>query len=127
LLISESVLILSLAIIVVSWIIIRLTFEDSFQKKKINELERMLLILRKEEIKKLIRQVYHFNRGNSSSKSPTFEVFKDNAGEFRFRLKAPNGEIIAKSEGYTRKNSCLNGIESVKRNAPIAEVVETEE
>lgn len=125
-LISESVLILSLAIIVVSWIIIRLTFEDSFQKKKINELERMLLILRKEEIKKLIRQVYHFNRSNSPSKSPTFEVFKDKSGEFRFRLKAPNGEIIATGEGYTRKNSCLKGIESVKRNAPIAKVVETE-
>jgi uncharacterized protein YegP (UPF0339 family) len=55
---------------------------------------------------------------------PKFEVFKDSKGEFRFRLKAPNGEIIATSEGYTSKAGCLNGIESVKTNAPIAEVVE---
>ena len=46
-----------------------------------------------------------------------FEVYKDKAGEFRFRLKAGNGEIIAISEGYTTKASCLKGIESVKANA----------
>jgi len=46
-----------------------------------------------------------------------FEVYKDKAGEFRFRLKAGNGEIIATSEGYTAKASCLKGIESVKANA----------
>ncbi|MCB9617615.1 MAG: YegP family protein [Sandaracinus sp.] len=46
-----------------------------------------------------------------------FEVYKDKAGEFRFRLKAGNGEIIANSEGYTTKASCLKGIESVKANA----------
>jgi len=55
---------------------------------------------------------------------PKFEIFKDMSGEFRFRLKAPNGEIIAISEGYTTKASCLNGIKSVKKNAPIAEVEE---
>ncbi|MGD2249682.1 MAG: YegP family protein [Candidatus Methanofastidiosia archaeon] len=55
---------------------------------------------------------------------PKFEVFTDAKGEYRFRLKAPNGEIIAASEGYTTKAGCLNGIESVKTNAPIAEVVE---
>jgi len=55
---------------------------------------------------------------------PKFEIFKDASGEFRFRLKAPNGEIIAISEGYTTKASCLNGIKSVKKNAPIAEVEE---
>lgn len=58
--------------------------------------------------------------------NPKFEVFKDAQGEFRFNLKAPNGEIIAISEGYTSKAGCLNGIESVKKNAPIAEVVEIE-
>ena len=46
-----------------------------------------------------------------------FEIFKDSAGEFRFRLKAANGEIIATSEGYTSKGGCENGIESVKKNA----------
>jgi len=40
--------------------------------------------------------------------NPKFEVYKDAAGEFRFRLKAPNGEIIAVSEGYTTKANCLN-------------------
>ncbi|MGI6701719.1 MAG: YegP family protein [Christensenellales bacterium] len=55
-----------------------------------------------------------------------FEIYKDKAGEFRFRLKATNGETIAQSEGYTTKQACKNGIESVKKNAPEAEVVEVE-
>ena len=54
---------------------------------------------------------------------PKFEVYSDKAGEFRFRLKARNGEVIAVSEGYKAKQSCMNGIESVKKNAPDAEVV----
>jgi len=54
---------------------------------------------------------------------PKFEVYVDKAGEFRFRLKARNGEIIAVSEGYKAKTDCLKGIESVRRNAPDAEVV----
>ncbi|MBU7018246.1 MAG: YegP family protein [Theionarchaea archaeon] len=53
-----------------------------------------------------------------------FEIFEDTTGQFRFRLKAPNGEIIAVSEAYTTKAACLNGIDSVKTNAPIAETVE---
>ena len=48
---------------------------------------------------------------------PKFEMYTDKAGEFRFRLKATNGEIIAVSEGYTAKASCKNGIESVRKNA----------
>jgi uncharacterized protein YegP (UPF0339 family) len=56
-----------------------------------------------------------------------FEVYKDKAGEFRFRLKAENGETIAISEGYTTKSACKNGIASVKRNAPVAEIVELED
>ncbi|MBE6687703.1 MAG: DUF1508 domain-containing protein [Ruminococcaceae bacterium] len=56
-------------------------------------------------------------------KHPKFEVYADKAGEFRFRLKAKNGEVIATSEGYTSKAGCLNGIESVKKNAPEAEIV----
>ena len=55
---------------------------------------------------------------------PKFEMYEDKAGEFRFRLKARNGEIIAVSEGYTAKAGCLNGIESVRKNAPEAEIVE---
>lgn len=55
---------------------------------------------------------------------PKFEMYKDKGGEYRFRLKARNGEIIGVSEGYTTKASCLNGIESVKNNAADAEIVE---
>ncbi|UAB91105.1 YegP family protein (plasmid) [Ruegeria sp. SCSIO 43209] len=47
-----------------------------------------------------------------------FEIFEDKAGEFRFRLKAGNGEIILASEGYVQKASAEKGIESVKTNAP---------
>jgi len=50
-------------------------------------------------------------------KNPKFEMYVDKGGEFRFRLKARNGEIIATSEGYKAKASCLNGIESVRKNA----------
>lgn len=46
-----------------------------------------------------------------------FEVYTDKAGEFRFRLKAGNGQIILSSEGYKTKASCMNGIESVKKNS----------
>ena len=49
--------------------------------------------------------------------NPKFEIYKDKAGEFRFRLKARNGEIILASEGYKTKASCENGIESVRKNA----------
>lgn len=59
--------------------------------------------------------------------NPKFEVYVDKAGEFRFRLKARNGEIIAVSEGYKAKASCMNGIESVRKNAPEADVVDVED
>jgi len=58
--------------------------------------------------------------------NPKFEVYVDKAGEFRFRLKARNGEIIAVGEGYKAKASCLNGIDSIRRNAPEAELVKLE-
>jgi len=56
--------------------------------------------------------------------NPKYEVYADKAGEFRFRLKARNGEIVAASEGYKAKASCMNGIESVKNHAPEAVVEE---
>lgn len=62
--------------------------------------------------------------GYEVAKNPKFEVYTDKSGEFRFRLKAKNGEIIATSEGYKKIDSCLNGIESVRKNASEA-VVET--
>ncbi len=55
-----------------------------------------------------------------------FELYTDKAGEYRFRLKAGNGEVIATGQGYSSKSGALNGIDSVRRNAADAEVVETE-
>lgn len=46
-----------------------------------------------------------------------FELYKDAAGKFRFRLKASNGQVIATGEAYASKASALNGIESVRNNA----------
>jgi len=54
-----------------------------------------------------------------------FEIYKDTAGKFRWRLKAPNGQIIATSgEGYETKENCKNGIQSLKTNVPTATIVE---
>ncbi|MBQ1319577.1 MAG: YegP family protein, partial [Solobacterium sp.] len=55
--------------------------------------------------------------GFAKEKNPKFEIYTDKAGEFRFRLKAKNGQIIAVSEGYKAMKSCLNGIASVRKNA----------
>ena len=60
--------------------------------------------------------------GFETLKHPKFQIYTDKAGEFRFRLKATNGQIIAVSEGYKKIASCKNGIESVKKNAPDAEI-----
>ena len=57
--------------------------------------------------------------------NPKFVLYKDKAGFFRFRLKARNGEIIATSEGYRSRAACENGIESVKKNGPEAEIEES--
>ena len=62
-----------------------------------------------------------------TEKNPKFEVYADKRGEFRFRLKATNGQIIATGEGYKAKASCLNGIKSIIKNAPEAATVVEEE
>lgn len=64
--------------------------------------------------------------GYATEKNPKFEIYTDKAGEFRFRLKATNGQIIAVSEGYKAMAGCMNGIESVKKNAVDAPTVEAE-
>lgn len=56
-----------------------------------------------------------------------FEVYQDKAGKYRFRLKAANGEIIAVGESYSTKAGCMNGIESIKKNAATAEIKEVTE
>ena len=53
-----------------------------------------------------------------------FTVYKDRASKFRFRLLATNGEIIATGEAYESKASCLKGIKSIQKNAPVAEIVD---
>jgi len=62
--------------------------------------------------------------GFAVEKCPKFEIYTDKAGEFRFRLKATNGQVIAVSEGYKAMASCVNGVESVKKNSVDAEIVE---
>lgn len=49
----------------------------------------------------------------------SFQIYRDSRGEFRFRLKAMNGEIILSSEGYSTKSNCISAIASVKKNATI--------
>lgn len=68
------------------------------------------------------------NQANGDKKisNPKFEVYTDKKGEFRFRLKARNGQIIGVSEGYTTAKACDNGIASVKKNAADAAVVKEE-
>ena len=63
--------------------------------------------------------------GFEKQKNPKLQLYTDKAGEFRFRLTATNGQTIATSEGYKAKASALNGIESVKKNAPEAKVEKT--
>lgn len=53
-----------------------------------------------------------------------FEVYKDKAGEYRFRFRASNGEVMFGSEGYKAKASAMNAIESIRKNAPGATVDE---
>ncbi len=56
--------------------------------------------------------------------NPKFEVYKDKKGEFRFRLKAKNGQIIAVGEGYTKLDSAKKGIASVQKNAKDGKIEE---
>ena len=53
-----------------------------------------------------------------------FEIYQDAKGDYRFRLKASNGQVIATGQGYKSKAACLKGVESVRKNAPEATLVE---
>lgn len=64
--------------------------------------------------------------GYATVKCPKFEVYADKAGEFRYRLKATNGQIIAVGESYKAIKSCLSGIESVRKNAAEGNIVKEE-
>lgn len=63
---------------------------------------------------------------DENAEGGVFEVYQDKAGEYRFRLKASNGEVIASSEGYSSKAACRKGIASVKRYVALAEIEEVE-
>lgn len=54
-----------------------------------------------------------------------FELYQDKAGKYRFRLKASNGQVVAVGEAYESKASALKGIESVRKNAADATIVES--
>jgi uncharacterized protein YegP (UPF0339 family) len=56
-----------------------------------------------------------------------FEIFLDRKKQYRFHLKASNGEIIAASEGYETKAACVKGIKSIQKNAPTAAIIDPEE
>ncbi|MCL2786450.1 MAG: YegP family protein [Methanomassiliicoccaceae archaeon] len=58
--------------------------------------------------------------------NPKYELYVDKANEYRFRLKASNGENILASHGYASKSGCKNGIDSIARNAPDADVIKEE-
>lgn len=55
-------------------------------------------------------------------KKPKYEIYLDKAEKFRFRLRANNGKIIIVSDSYSSKSSCKNGIASIQKNAPFAEI-----
>jgi len=61
--------------------------------------------------------------GFATEKNPKFEIYTDKKGEFRFRLKAKNGQIIATGEGYTTIKACKNGVASIQKSAPEAAIV----
>jgi len=67
-------------------------------------------------------KVADLTREGKQPSNPKFELFQDRKGEYRFRLKARNGQVVAVSENYTTKAACEDGIESVRKNA-----IETEE
>lgn len=65
--------------------------------------------------------------GYEKAVHPKFEMYLDNAGQYRFRLKARNGEIIAVSGAYKAKASCFKGIASVRKNSVEAKIEKVEE
>jgi uncharacterized protein YegP (UPF0339 family) len=56
-----------------------------------------------------------------------FEIFLDRKKQYRFHLKASNGETIAASQAYDTKAACIKGIKSIQKNAPGAEIIDSEE
>jgi len=68
--------------------------------------------------------VRHQSINKENGMSGKFEIFEDKSGEFRWHLRAGNGEIIASSQGYKSKAAAEKGIDSVKANAAGAALVD---
>ena len=73
---------------------------------------------------KRLRSIANGEEDGEPARPGSFEVYEDAKGEYRFRLKAANGQTIAVSEGYTTRSACLNGVESVQRSSVGAEIKE---
>ena len=71
--------------------------------------------------------VADLTQGEPTVPNPRYEVFTDREERFRFHLRASNGEIICASQGYSTKQSALDGIASIRENAPTAETVMIEQ
>ena len=56
-----------------------------------------------------------------------FEIFTDRKKQYRFHLKASNGEIIAASQAYENRAACIKGIKAIQKNAPGAAIIDPEE
>jgi uncharacterized protein YegP (UPF0339 family) len=56
-----------------------------------------------------------------------FEIFTDRKKQYRFHLKASNGEVIAASQAYENKAACIKGIKAIQKNAPAAAIIDPEE
>jgi uncharacterized protein YegP (UPF0339 family) len=56
-----------------------------------------------------------------------FEIFTDRKKQYRFHLKASNGEVIAASQAYENKAACIKGIKAIQKNAPTAAIIDPEE
>ena len=69
-----------------------------------------------------LRRVADLTEETSLPANPRMEVYKDRREEFRFRLRARNGQIIAVSEPYSTKHACAEGLESVIQSASTAEI-----
>ena len=64
-----------------------------------------------------VAKLADLTREGKQPSNPKFELFQDRKGDYRFRLKARNGQVVAVSENYTTKAACEDGIESVRKNA----------
>lgn len=100
---------------------------ENYPKKEacMDEIERVMYEVEKAEIEDRTVRSAHAEKYGAKAVS-RFEISKDQKGEYRFRLLGADGKSMLLSQGYTAKASCQNGIRSVKRNAPDAEVEEIE-